>query len=242
MSWIPNLLTGMNLFLGFWAMIQAIEGNILTACWLVVAASVCDGLDGKLARFMKRSSELGLELDSLADVVSFGAAPGIILYVSFFQRLEFLGVVLAALPLIFGAIRLARFNLTAVVGEKKTNYVGLPIPMQATAVTTFIIFNYALWGDLHLEILLIPLVWLLCLLMVSHFPYERIPRFSIKDALKRPWRLIIVIAIVAPLALNPAVAFFPILFLYVLRGMIMSAFGFGTEDEPEELDSELEVK
>ena len=242
MSWIPNLLTGMNLFLGFWAMIQAIEGNILTACWLVVAASVCDGLDGKLARFMKRSSELGLELDSLADVVSFGAAPGIILYVSFFQRLEFLGVVLAALPLIFGAIRLARFNLTAVVGEKKANYVGLPIPMQATATTTFIIFNYAFWGDLHLEILLIPLVWLLCLLMVSHFPYERIPRFSIRETLKRPWRLIVIIGIVALLALKPAVAFFPILFLYVLRGMIMAAFGFAPVDEPEELDSELEVK
>jgi len=242
MSWIPNLLTGMNLFLGFWAIIQAIEGNILTACWLVIAASVCDGLDGKLARLMNRSTELGLELDSLADVVSFGAAPGIILYVSFFQRLEFLGIVLAALPLIFGAIRLARYNLTAVPGEKKASYVGLPIPMQAGAVTTFIIFNYAIWGDLHLEVLLIPLVWLLCLLMVSHLPYDRIPRFSIKEVVKHPWRLIVIIGIVAVLALKPAVAFFPIIFLYILRGMIMAVFRLAAADDAEELDSELEVK
>jgi len=242
MTWIPNLLTGMNLFLGFWAIIQAIEGNILTACWLVIAAAVCDGLDGKLARFMHRSTEMGLELDSLADVVSFGAAPGVILYVSFFQRLEFLGIMLAALPLIFGAIRLARYNLTAVPGEKKAIFVGLPIPMQAGTVATFIIFNYAIWGGLHLEILLIPLVWLLCLLMVSHFPYDRIPRFSIKESVKHPWRLIVSIGIVAVLALKPALAFFPLIMLYVLRGMIMAVFKYTPADEEEELDSELEVK
>ncbi|HEX7344274.1 MAG TPA: CDP-diacylglycerol--serine O-phosphatidyltransferase [bacterium] len=242
MTWIPNLLTGMNLFLGFWAIIQALEGNILTACWLVIIASVCDGLDGKLARFMNRSTEMGLELDSLADVVSFGAAPGVILYVASFRELEFLGLILAALPLIFGAIRLARYNLTAVPGERRALYVGLPIPMQANTLATFIIFNYALWGALHLEILLLPLVWLLSLLMVSHFPYDRIPRFSIKEAVRRPWRLIVSIVIVGILALKPAIAFFPILMLYVLRGVIMAAFRFAPAEEEEELDSELEVK
>jgi phosphatidylserine synthase len=89
---------------------------------------------------------------------------------------------------------------------------------------------------------LIPLVWLLCLLMISHIPYDRIPRFSIKEALKRPVRLIISVVIVAVLALNPALAFFPIMLLYLLRGMIMAAFKFAPVVEEEELDSELEVK
>jgi CDP-diacylglycerol--serine O-phosphatidyltransferase len=242
MNFIPNLLTGINLFLGFWAIILAFEGNVLTACWLIVVASICDGLDGKIARFIHRSSDIGLELDSLADVVSFGVAPGIVLYVAYFNQLELIGLLLSALPLIFGAIRLARFNLTANPGERKPFYEGLPIPMQANTVVTFILFNYAIWGTMQLEILLIPLIWFLCLLMISHLPYEKIPRFSIKEAVHHPLRLTVIVVIISLLAFKPALAFFPFMLFYLARGIIMGLIKLPVPVEAEEIDSELEIK
>jgi len=240
MIWLPSLLTGLNLFFGFWAIVQAIEGHFLTACWFIVIASICDGLDGKLARLMNKSSEMGVELDSLADTVSFGVAPGVLLYLTSFHKLAFMGIFLASLPLLFGVIRLARFNLSATIGEKKAFYVGLPIPIQANAIATFIIFNYAFWGDLQLEPLLIPLTIALAILMVSHIPYEGMPRFSIKETLKSPLRVIFILLAISLIALKPPLAFFPLISLYILRGLVLAIFGVTPAEE--ELDSELEIK
>jgi len=242
LSWIPNLLTGLNLFLGFWSILQMIEGNYLTACWLIVTASICDGLDGKLARWTRSASPRGLQLDSLADIVSFGAAPGVLLYFISFHKFGLAGVFLAALPLLFGAIRLARFNRHATIAEKK-GYVGLPIPMQAITITTFIIFNHALWGRLHLEFLLLPLTFFLAFLMVSHAPYEAMPRITFRDSRKNLLKLITIIAGISLIALNPAAIFFPLLMIYVLKGFAIMLFGLApSEDDLEPASEEFEEK
>jgi CDP-diacylglycerol--serine O-phosphatidyltransferase len=241
MFWLPNLLTGLNLFFGFWAIIQAINGNYLTACWFIMIATICDGLDGKLARFMNSSSELGVEMDSLCDVVSFGMAPSVLLYVTSFHKFGFLGVVLSAVPLVFGMIRLARFNLTATAGEKKHFYQGLPIPMQANAVAAFFLFNHALWGEMQLEIALIPLTLFLAFLMVSLVPYESIPRFSWRDTLHKPFRLAVILALIVMIAIKPSMVFFPLISLYILRGLVQAIFGL-TPVEVEEGLQEEEVK
>jgi CDP-diacylglycerol---serine O-phosphatidyltransferase len=241
MFWLPNLMTGMNLFFGFWAIIMMIEGHYLTACWFIMIATICDGLDGKLARMIKTSSEFGVEMDSLCDVVSFGLAPSVLLWVTSFHKFGFLGVVLSALPLIFGMIRLARYNLTAATGEKKPFYQGLPIPMQANTLAAFIIFNHAVWGEIQLELLLIPLTFFLAFLMVSHVPYEAMPRLGLHDAWHKPWKLIIILALIAIIAKWPRQAFFPIISLYVLRGLVIGIFGLTPAEEEEELERE-EVK
>src|SRR5437764_9004299 len=104
----------MNLFCGFFAIVKASERTtpgIRAAAWLIVLGGIFDALDDAMARLTKSSSEFGVELDSLADVVSFGAAPAFLLYAGFFYKWETGGVVLAALPAICGSLRLARFNV-----------------------------------------------------------------------------------------------------------------------------------
>jgi CDP-diacylglycerol--serine O-phosphatidyltransferase len=238
MNWLPNLLTGMNLFFGFWAIIQLVEGNYLTACWFIMIASICDGLDGKLARFIKSSSELGVEMDSLCDAISFGLAPSVLLWVTSFHKFGFLGVLLSSFPLVFGVIRLARFNLTASVGEKNPFFQGLPIPMQAVTLATFILFSHTLWGEVPPEILLIPLTLFLAFLMISHIPYDAMPRLSIRDTLHKPFRLLIILGLISLIALKPSLVFFPLMCLYLLRGITIAMFRLAPVEAEDELDSE----
>ncbi len=241
-NWLPNLLTAGNLFLGFWAILLTFEQNYLAACWLIIAASICDALDGKLARIMKSSSEFGLELDSLADVVSFGAAPGVLLYAVSFSKFGWPGLLLSALPLMFGVMRLARFNCSTTLGEKKAFYVGLPIPIQANMIASFIIFNYALWGQGHLqlELLLIPMTLILAFLMVSHLPFEGLPRLDFHEMQKHPTKAVVTLAIVVLFSINPAITFFPLISLYILRRVLLTLMGLTPEEE--ELESEIEVE
>lgn len=237
-AWAAHVLTFTNLLLGFWAIIQAFEGNYLMACWLIVIASICDGLDGKIARYTKSSSEMGIELDSLSDIVSFGAAPSVLLYTVSFHKFGFAGIVLAALPLLFGAVRLARFNVSASLAEKK-NYIGLPIPMQAATIATFIVFNHAVWGSLTLEILLLPLSLALALLMVSQIPYDAMPRLTFHDTRKNLLKLLLIIAGIILVAFNPSLFFFPLVLIYVLKSVLIAIMGFNVVPE-EELEEVLE--
>ena len=233
-KWAAHLLTAGNLFFGFWAILQVIQGNYLMACWLILFASICDGLDGKLARFTRCSSEIGIELDSLVDVVSFGVAPSVLLYSISFHKFGFPGVILASIPLFFGVMRLARFNLTATTTEKKA-YDGLPIPMMANTLVTFILFNFALWDGFHLEVMLLPLVILLALLMLSHVHYDTMPRFTIRDTRKNMLKLIFIFAGIILVAIKPSVLFFPLMLIYVLKGLVNSIFGLHEEEELEEI-------
>ncbi len=232
-AWAAHLLTLGNLFLGFYAIIQVIDGNYLMACWLIVIAAIIDGLDGKIARFTHSSSEIGIELDSFADTVSFGVAPAILLYYISFEKFGFAGVALSSLPLLFGVARLARFNRTATTGEKM-GYEGLPIPMMASTIATFVVFNYAIWHSFLLEFLLIPMTLALALLMISHVPYEAMPRFTFHDSKKNLIRLMLMFGGVILLAVKPSMVFFPLAVIYILKGLVI--YIFRTEEEEDELE------
>ncbi|MCL4279250.1 MAG: CDP-diacylglycerol--serine O-phosphatidyltransferase, partial [Ignavibacteriaceae bacterium] len=132
-SVIPNLFTAMNMFCGFLSIINASEGNYEYSAWLIFVAAVFDALDGLVARLTNSSSELGVELDSLSDVVSFGAAPSFLLYKTFFYSMNTWGILISALPLIAGGFRLARFNIQ-LVGFSKSFFLGLPIPSAALTI------------------------------------------------------------------------------------------------------------
>lgn len=178
---VPNFFTLMNLLAGFFSLIQTAQGNLEAAAWLVVLAGFFDLLDGMMARLVGVTGEFGVELDSLSDVVSFGVAPSFLLYVFGLHQLGPLwGAILASLPALFGAVRLARFNSMAVAGEKQTEFTGLPIPAQAGAVVVFILtFADRQWFDVlarpQLSVL-ITIVVVLSALMVSPVPFPALPQ------------------------------------------------------------------
>src|SRR4051794_29092980 len=137
---VPNFVTTANLFCGFYSIIATLNHEYLTAAWAIIAASIFDMLDGRIARLAKATSQFGVEYDSLSDLISFGVAPAILLYQWALQPFDRLGWLAAFLYVVCGALRLARFNVMTGVISKKY-FQGLPIPMAAGMVATFIIFN-----------------------------------------------------------------------------------------------------
>ncbi|HEX7357440.1 MAG TPA: CDP-diacylglycerol--serine O-phosphatidyltransferase [Ignavibacteriaceae bacterium] len=184
-SVIPNLFTAMNMFSGFFSIVSASQGNYTYAAWLIIVAAIFDTLDGFMARLTKSSSELGVELDSLSDVVSFGAAPSFLLYVTYFNQFNSFGIILSSLPLIAGGFRLARFNVQ-LVGFDKSYFTGLPIPSSAITIVCFILSFYQDGYPEPLNKFIIPMVLVLSFLMVSKVKYDTIPKFSISSIKKNP--------------------------------------------------------
>lgn len=231
---IPNFFTTLNIFCGFLAVISTMEGKIVTACWLIAIAAICDGLDGQLARLTKSSSDFGIEFDSLADVVSFGMAPSILLYKVYFFKMGILGIILSFLPLVFGGIRLARFNVIF-GGKAKTKFVGLPIPNMAMTFASFIIFNYYFWGEMHLTRIVIPQLLLVCILMISTVEYYTAPKATFRHSLKNSIGIILLLGIAATLALFPHETFYPLNVLYIVWGIIRFVYRVsrGSDQEKE---------
>jgi CDP-diacylglycerol--serine O-phosphatidyltransferase len=123
-TWIPNMLTSLNLFAGLMAIMLTITSHIYLAALLILGAAIFDGADGRIARRLDAASDFGKELDSLADLVSFGVAPAILLYnVAFFEYPWWIYPITSLFP-VAGALRLARFNVQNISGY----FVGLPIP------------------------------------------------------------------------------------------------------------------
>ena len=218
-SVIPNLFTSLNIFCGFLAIISLLEDKVITACWLIALAAICDALDGQLARLTKTSSEFGVEFDSLADVISFGVAPSILLYEVYFSKMGLLGIIISFLPLVVGGIRLARFNVIF-GGKEKNKFVGLPIPNTALTFAAFVIFNYHFWNELYLSRILIPQVLLFCILMLSTVEYYTLPKASFKHSIPNTIGLILIIILLIILALFPRETFYPLSIAYILWGVI----------------------
>jgi CDP-diacylglycerol--serine O-phosphatidyltransferase len=184
-SVIPNLFTAMNMFSGFFSIISASQGNYTYAGWLIIIAAIFDTLDGVMARLTKSSSELGVQLDSLSDVVSFGVAPSFLLYSTYFNQFEVFGVIISSLPMIAGGFRLARFNVQ-LVGFDKSYFTGLPIPSAALVIVCFNLSFYKDGYPEELKIFIIPMVLLVSFLMVSKIKYDTLPKFSLNELKKNP--------------------------------------------------------
>lgn len=192
---VPNFFTLMNLLAGFFSLIQSAQGNLAAAAWLVVLAGFFDLLDGLMARLAGVSSEFGLELDSLSDVVSFGVAPSFLLYQFGLNQLSPMwGGLLSSLPALFGAVRLARFNTISSANEKKPEFIGLPIPAQAGTVVVFILTFAPLdwFGVLDRPQLsvLITLVVVLSALMVSPVRFPALPQPTRANLRTYRWRFV----------------------------------------------------
>jgi CDP-diacylglycerol--serine O-phosphatidyltransferase len=237
---IPNFITSLNLTAGFFAVISAANGNLVTASWLILTAMIFDFLDGFSARLLKAYSEIGRELDSLADVVSFGVAPGLILYKLLFESLAPSGVsilpdhegVKVMLLLIFpvlipvcAALRLAIFNIDS---TQATTFKGLPTPANALAVISVVITGYysqslfisSLTGS---PLFLIVFTVILSLLMVSRIPLISL-KFSDLKVRGNEGKLILaglVLVSFALLGINAAPLIIP---FYILASMLSLLF------------------
>ncbi|WP_050615119.1 CDP-diacylglycerol--serine O-phosphatidyltransferase [Bacillus testis] len=167
---IPNLLTLGNLFCGFLSLYFSMNGDLKNATILIFISIMLDAVDGRAARILGVANDLGKQLDSLADIVSFGVAPAYIAAQTFLGGMGVWGVVLSSLFPLFGAYRLARFNLTK-TEESLEYFTGIPITMAGGIVTFIALFHHYIPTALFLVIF-----YALGLLMVSTI---KIP--SLKD-------------------------------------------------------------
>jgi CDP-diacylglycerol--serine O-phosphatidyltransferase len=209
---LPNLMTAGNLFCGFTATLKILEGALLqfsnpdaagdlfhAAIWFILGACIFDLLDGRLARLGGHESAFGREFDSLADIVSFGVAPALMVYRVVLQEFPRACWIVAAIYLVCGALRLARFNCVAAKDdaagvENEKNFTGFPIPAAAGLIASITLFM--LWlaqGEHQLgrwKFVLPPLMLFLSFMMFSRFRYpsfkgvnwrtkKSIPRFLI---------------------------------------------------------------
>lgn len=218
---VPSFFTLMNLFSGFLAIIQISDGRFAYAAWLIVLAAFFDLLDGIMARLAQAQSDFGIQLDSLSDVVSFGLAPSFLVFRFGLDQFGMPGLMIASLPAICGAVRLARFNVVA-DGEKKTYYEGLPIPVQAAVIVTFILTfrDLSVFDGLALGAMsvLIPMVICLSALMVTSIKFAAIPKLTVESLRQRPYQVLALgIALIMTLVLQEVGLFLAMIGYLVLN-------------------------
>lgn len=223
---VPSLFTILNIFCGFLSLLRTARGEYDMAAWLIVAAGVFDVLDGMMARITKSFSDFGVELDSLCDVVSFGVAPSFMLYNMHLKNLEGVGTLIAAMPMAFGAMRLARFN-SQITGYDKDFFRGLPIPATAMMVCAFVLMYFdPVAGTIQSGVIgvIAPMAVILSLLMVSTIKYDAMPKFSKKGLLAHPVRFTFVVVSATAVLLTKGQALMIVFAIYVATGPIRSFY------------------
>ena len=218
---VPSLFTVLNMFCGFMSIIHASRGEFIAASWLIMLAAAFDSLDGVMARITKSSSEFGVEIDSLSDVISFGAAPAFLAYQVHLITLDGIGIFISSLLMVFGGLRLARFNIQ-LVGFDKDHFVGLPIPVSALTVASFTQNFWMETSGLNPSAAII-FPWMiiaLSLLMVSKVKYDTLPKISRRAVTKEPWKFIFLGLAVIVIFVSSGSAAFPLLVLFISLGII----------------------
>ena len=231
---IPTLFTCANMAFGFLSMLLSMNGLFTKAAWFLVCAIGCDILDGRIARMTKTSSEFGVQMDSLSDLVSFGLAPAIMIYMLVLNTMGKIGIAIAVLFVLCAALRLAKFNVMAQQGIVHKNFMGLPTPASAGVLISFVLSYELISPTGHaLTFKTIPLLMrtmpiffkampivmvLLSFLMVSNVPYLTFKKIK----LSRPKALrlvILVIVAVLLIMIFPQNIFFILFSAYALSGL-----------------------
>ncbi len=215
---LPNLLTLAGFFAAFYAVVAAMHGRYEQAAIAILVAMVMDGLDGSVARMIHASSEFGKQLDSLADIVSFGLAPAMVLYSWSLQHAGKIGWLTAFLYAACSALRLARFNAQPAM----RHFQGLSTTMAAAFIATGVwaLSSFPNWGAQHTFWIMGATV-LLSLLKVSSIRYESLKGLDLSG--KVPFMAIFALVLVLVLvALDPQHVLFGMVTLYVLSGPVMA--------------------
>jgi len=197
---IPNSLTIFNLFLGFMSILSSFHGDYFWAAWFIIFGGIFDGFDGKIARALDSTSDFGIQFDSLADIITFCLAPSVFVYMVWAEPLgQLLGGFYAFMPLMIGAIRLAKFNLEA-EGDQKSQFFGIPTPLMALTVVGLWLFldqihlyPFLQWSPKHPggdARIVLPFIMIISSLMLSKIPFAKSPKMSLKGSGKEKWAFI----------------------------------------------------
>ena len=210
---VPNLLTTGNLFSGLASILFVFNENFFAAAIAILVALIFDVLDGTSARLMKSTSQFGLQYDSLGDLVSFGVAPGLVIYAWALNTPGMLGAAVMFAFVACGALRLARYNVSALANEGKP-FTGLPIPGAAGVVASLVIFDTQVLalGETVRPIVGIVMSLVLAFLMVSTVKYRSVKELKFRESHHFNYLVYAILVLMAVLA-------YPQLMLLVLFGV-----------------------
>lgn len=238
---LPSAFTMANLFFGVWAIVSAAEGQLIWAGWFIIFSGILDMLDGRIARFTRTGSGFGAELDSLVDAISFGVAPGLILYYQFYS----VGTWSWLISFIYVSavvVRLARFNVEQSGGAKRY-FLGLPSTTAGMTLAAFYPFSQTPLFQEQLSTLpwaqvMGVMTILLCALLLSHIPYAKVPRVTFRSPKGILTSALMFGGMIAAITV-PRYYFFPALVLYILWGLV-KAFLLGLQEGVPDTDPLLE--
>mgnify|MGYP000473521580 CR=1 FL=1 len=226
---LPNLMTTAGLFAGFYAVIAGIQGEFALGAIAILLAMIFDGLDGRIARMTNSCSAFGAEYDSLADMVSFGLAPALLMYQWVLHDFGKLGWLVAFIYTVAAALRLARFNTQVGVADKRY-FQGLPSPAAAALLAGLIWVVES--NRNHLEagfeggqalvgITALVLTVFAGVMMVSNVRFSSFKEFNLKG--KVPFMtLLVVVLVFVIITLEPAMLLFIIFFIYAFSGPVIT--------------------
>ena len=220
---LPCMFTIASLFCGFYSMIASVKGDYNVAAIAILIAAIFDALDGRVARMTRSTSQFGVELDSLCDMVSFGVAPGFLAYQWALHSYGRYGWLAAFLYVAMTSLRLARFNSQDTKTTSK-DFVGLPCPAAAAMIVTSVLFCRYLdiTGEVkHISLLL--LVYLLSYLMVSTHKYLSFKKPQ-TDKVKTFQMLVGMLLLSVLIAAEPDLMLFIVCLLYIASGPVMALY------------------
>ena len=222
---LPNLLTTASLFSGFFSIVSAINGNFIASGMALFAAQMLDGLDGRVARLTNSQSLFGAQYDSLCDVISFGLAPAIIVFLWGLDSLGQTGWVFSFFYVAAAALRLARFN--TYIGSEDSYFKGLPSPVASGMVVYYVwaMSSYGIQSEevgSFLAIVTAILTGCVSLLMVVNVPYYSFKEIELKKRVPF-FSMLFVVFIFALISIDPPIVLVTCAFVYVLSGPIIWA-------------------
>ncbi|MDB6164524.1 MAG: pssA [Xanthomonadaceae bacterium] len=226
---LPNLFTTGGLFGGFYAIIAASQGRFEAACVAIFIAGILDGIDGRVARLTNTQSDFGMQYDSLADLVSFGMAPALVMYYWALSSLKLDGItagkigwLTAFLYAACAALRLARFNSQVAQVDKRW-FIGLASPAAAGLMASFVwVCTDLEWRGAQLRYVAVAVTVVAALLMVSRIRYSSFKGARGPKGDRVPFYVIVlVIAVLIALWIDPAKVLLTAAVLYALSGPIL---------------------
>jgi CDP-diacylglycerol---serine O-phosphatidyltransferase len=234
---LPNLFTVSSIFCGFYALTlctgEAGPSQLYQAALSIFFGIFFDGFDGRVARLTKTQSQFGMELDSLADVVTFGAAPAVLVWKWALQPLGFAGLFIGFAFAACGALRLARFNVLAQRnphGGGSSFFVGLPIPLGAGVVISMVLAWHGADGGVLPDYARWPVagaVLFLALLMVSTVRYRTFKDLKLSKKSVAVFAVVLISGIIIATQIHPAGVLVAYFMVYLVAGLLESAFLLG---------------
>ncbi len=216
---LPNLFTTMNLFCGYYSVLSSVQSRFTDAAIAILIGAVFDLLDGKIARATNTTSKFGIEYDSLADLLTFGMAPALLMVLWGLEPMGRAGWLAGFLFMTCGALRLARFNTSTF---SSPDFEGLPIPAAAATVVSAVLFFSRL--ELNpdpFKVTLLVMMFGLSFCMVSTFAYKSFKNVSLFKSMTFN-KLVGLILIFVAIATEPCILLFVVFLTYVVSGPVLS--------------------